>query len=156
MSRTRAVQPAPRTPRRRGRDDRGASLSVEAVLLVPALVIVLAVMVGGWRIWTVRGEVRQAAQASARAASLQHSGSEARVSAQAVANAQLQQVPCDNRSVSVDTTEFNRPGGQPAEVRVSISCRVALHDLLVPGLPGVVDAGAESSSALDRFRERRP
>ncbi|CAI9403338.1 TadE/TadG family type IV pilus assembly protein [Aestuariimicrobium sp. T2.26MG-19.2B] len=135
--------------------DRGMSLTVETVLLVPVFVLVLMAMVAGWRIWSVRAEVRHAAAASARAASLQPAGASARSASERVAESQLAS-SCDDPVVLVDTSQFGRRGGTPAEVTVRISCRVRLDDLLVPGLPGSFEATASAHSSLDRFRERRP
>ena len=145
-----------RNARDRGRRERGASLAVEAVLVIPVLVMVLAAMVAGWRIWSARADVRQAARASSRAATLEISASAAQQRARSVADAQLADVACDQRAITVDTSQFARPGGQSAEVRVTLHCRVPLSDLLVPGLPGSVDASGVGVSVLDRFRERRP
>lgn len=136
--------------------DRGISLAVEAVLVIPALVLVLGLMVAGWRLWSVRTEVRFAAQSSARAASLQVSGTSAKEAALRVAHEQLAGVPCVDRRVDVDTTEFARVDGADATVRVHVRCRVTFDDLLLPGMPGSVDASASGASVLDRFRERRP
>ncbi|MGJ6981660.1 TadE/TadG family type IV pilus assembly protein [Aestuariimicrobium soli] len=130
------------------------SLATEAVLIIPVIVMVLTAMVAGWRIWSVRTDVRHASQASARAASLQASGTIARQRALEVAGSQLRGVPCRSSRVDVDTTGFARLGD--ASVRVHIACTVGLDDLLLPGMPGTVDASATGSSVLDRFRERRP
>lgn len=136
--------------------ERGVSMAVEAVLLVPVLVLVLAVMVAGWRIWTVRADVRQASHAAARSASLQTSGARARVMATQVARTQLAATPCRQMSIDVDTSDFSRPDLSDASVSVRIGCSVELGDLLLPGVPGSVDASATGSSVLDRFRQRRP
>lgn len=134
------------------------SASVELVLAVPALVLVLSVMVGGWRIWSARADVTHAAQAAARAASQQRSGAAAQQRAGVVLNSQLAQLgyECHDKSVAIDTSGFSVPVGQPAQVHVTVTCRVRLDDLLVPGLPGSIEARSRASSTLDRHAGRQP
>ena len=57
----------------RRRDERGA-VAMELVVLVPMLMMVLGVMTAGWRLWTARTQVSDAAAAAARAATLESSG----------------------------------------------------------------------------------
>lgn len=139
------------------RGERG-SVSVEAVLLIPALVIILGLVVGGWRIWSVRTNTTQAAAAGARAASLATSGSQASSVAVQVARENLSTLGqrCDELLVAVDVGAFARPPGEAAAVGVDVRCRVSLADLLVPGLPGHWTANSHAEEILDTFRERRP
>ena len=62
--------------RRVAADQRG-SVAVEVALLAPALVLVLGLLVAGGRLWFARTTVVEAAQASARAASLARGPGEA-------------------------------------------------------------------------------
>ena len=139
-----------------GRDERGAA-ATELALLVPGFMLLLALMVAGGRIWLARSAVSEAAAAGARAATLQRSAGEAEVAAGRVIDANLASASlvCVDRTVSVDTTGFAKAPGIPAVVTVSVSCTVAMSDVLLPGMPGNVSASAVGSSALDTFRGRR-
>ena len=139
-----------------GRDERGAA-ATELALLVPGFMLLLALMVAGGRIWLARGAVSEAAAAGARAATLQRSAGEAEAAAGRVIDANLASASlvCVDRTVSVDTTGFAKAPGIPAVVTVSVSCTVAMSDVLLPGMPGNVSASAVGSSALDTFRGRR-
>lgn len=143
--------------RTQGRDERGAA-AVELVILVPALVLVIGVLVAGWRLWSARAEVTDAAAAGARAATLERSGAQARQRAERVAQSNLDTfgLRCDPAAVSVDTTGFHRPSGSTADITVDVTCRVALQDLLVPGLPGYWEVSGSGTHRLDTFRERTP
>ncbi len=137
-------------------DERGAA-ATELALLVPAFMLLLAVMVGGGRIWLARSAVYEAAGAAARAATLQRSAVEAEAAALRVVEANLADaaVVCGSRTVQVDTSGFAKAAGIPATVSVSVNCSVSLGDLLLPGLPGSLPATAEATSALDTYRGRR-
>lgn len=152
MSRARQVPAEDRFP-----DERGTA-SVELVLLVPALVLVLCVLVAGWRLWSARTEVRDASAAAARAATLETSGSAAAARARQVATADLDVlgVRCDPLGVDVDTSGFATAPGTTADVRVAIDCRVDLADLLVAGLPGHWQVSGNATQRMDTFRERTP
>lgn len=136
---------------------RGA-VAVEVVLLVPMLVVVLGLVVGGWRLWSARTSVTQSAASAARAASLATAGAEARERATGVARANLATlgVRCDDLDIVVEAQDFARPPGQPGLVRVELRCAVALGDLVVPGMPGRWTVTGAATEVLDTYRERRP
>ncbi|GAB3624713.1 pilus assembly protein [Mariniluteicoccus endophyticus] len=138
------------------RDERGAA-SIEAVLLVPALVMVVACLVGGARVWHARAAVSDAAYAAARAASLERAPGAAVAAAQATARRTVgdRQVACVAPRTSVDAGGFSAPVGQPARVRVTVACEVPMADLFGLPLPGTLDARADATSALDTYRGRR-
>lgn len=139
------------------RDSRGAA-SVELVIAAPVLLLIVALMVAGWRISAARSEVTMAAQAGARAASLATNGVQARLAAkQAVAsNLASAGVTCSASTVTVDVGAFAKPAGQPGTVRVRVTCTVPLADLVVPGLPGSVLASGTGVAVLDTYRHRQP
>ncbi len=141
---------------RPNRTERGAA-ATELALLVPVFVMLLAVMVGGGRIWLARSAVTEAAGAAARAATLQRSAAEADAAATRVVAANLAEasVVCQSRAVAVDTSGFAKAPGLSAVVTVRVSCVVTLSDLLLPGLPGSVDASAVGTSPLDTYRGRK-
>ena len=57
-------------------------------------------------------------------------------------------------SVDVDTSDFNKQPGIPGSVNVTVSCRLDLSDLAVPGVPGSRVMRATMSSPIDTWRER--
>lgn len=139
------------------RTQRGAA-AVEFVVLVPALVLIIAVVAGGARVWFARATVEQVAESAARAASLARDPVTALNDAREIASADLAAADlgcAGGTDVQVDTTGFAVPVGQPAAVAVHVRCDVPLADLLLPGVPGVVGAQASSTSTLDRYRGRR-
>ncbi|GAB2476974.1 pilus assembly protein [Luteococcus sediminum] len=148
------INRAPAEPRC---DERG-SVALELVLVVPVLVLVLCVLTAGWRLWTARTQVQQAASAAARAATLEREAGAARARAVQVAQASLQ-VPglqCGDQRIDINLSGFSTAPGAEADVAVMVSCRIPLADLLVPGLPGSWQVQADQSHRLDTFRERRP
>jgi Flp pilus assembly protein TadG len=138
------------------RSDRGAA-ATELALLAPVFVVLLGVMMAGGRMWLARSAVAEAAGAAARAATLQRSASEAEAMAVRVLDSNLADaaIVCLDRVVTVDTSGFAVPAGSPAAVTVRVRCSVSLSDVLVPGLPGAVDASGVGTSPLDTFRGRR-
>ncbi|MEL4356531.1 MULTISPECIES: TadE/TadG family type IV pilus assembly protein [unclassified Luteococcus] len=140
-----------------GGSERGA-VAVEVVLIVPLLMLVLGTIVAGWRLWSARTQVTDAASSAARAATVERSGSVARGRAEAVARANLDSLdlPCRGAAVEVDVADFARPPGERGEVRVDIACTVSLADLLTPGLPGQWEVRGEGRHTMDTFRERQP
>lgn len=139
------------------RDERGAA-SLEVVLLVPALVLIMAVLMAGWRLGSARSNVVAATASGARAASIQPSGSRALIRADEVVRGDLATtgVDCANLAITTDVTQFARQPGVSASVSVQVSCDVDLADLLVPGLPGSVHIASSATERLDTYRERKP
>ncbi|MBE6476732.1 MAG: hypothetical protein E7Z97_01485 [Propionibacteriaceae bacterium] len=139
----------------RAGDERG-SASLELVVVVPAAVLVIALVTAGWRLWSVRSQVREAAAAGARAASLARSAAEAELSAAAVVDSDLATMRsiCTSPVVHVDASAFSAPTGD-GDVTVDVSCRVPFTDLLVP-MPGVLTVEGRAGSRLDSYRGRQP
>jgi Flp pilus assembly protein TadG len=136
------------------RDERG-SASIEAVVVGPAVVLLILLVVFGGRVALAHQSVQGIAADAARAASLARTRTEARTAAQAVAQGRLaQQVPCATHTLDLDLTGFTKPAGTPASVTATVACRVATADL---GLPGLPDLTIESTmtSPVDTWRERR-
>jgi Flp pilus assembly protein TadG len=134
--------------------DRGA-VSLEAAILVPALLAVFALIIMMGRVVLASGSVQNAARDAAREASISRDASTARSRALAAANSSLsrQGLRCAQVSVSVDTSGFSVTVGQPANVRASVTCVVRLSDL-GPGMPGSRTLRAEFVSPLDQYRSR--
>lgn len=140
---------------RPGRVERG-SVTVELVLIAPVLLALLMLTILAGRIVLAGGTVEQVAAAGARAASLTRSAAEASTAAttavrQSIAEQHLQ---CQDVTVSVDTTGFRVPLGQPASVAVTVSCRVRLSDLTLPAAPGSRTLSHRAVSPLDPYRGR--
>lgn len=134
-------------------DERGAA-ATEWALLAPVVVLLLGVLVAGGRLAWARSTVTDAAHAGARAASLQRDGYSADARGREVATGNVAE-ECADPVVRVDTTAFQLPAGQPGRVTVSVTCRVGLSDLLVPGLPGSVVVESTGVAVLDSYRGRR-
>jgi hypothetical protein len=114
----------------------------------------LTVLAG--RIVLAGGTLEQAAAAGARAASLARSPAQATNAAESAIRRAVndQRLQCQTVTVTVDTSGFTVPLGQPASVRVNVSCRVRLADLTLPGLPGSRLLADHAVSPLDPYRGR--
>ena len=137
------------------RDERG-SASVEAAVGLPSFVFFVGLIIFGGRTATTHQAVESAAADAARSASTARTSSEAQEDAKNAARASLanQQIHCLNVDVSVDTSDFSKPVGEPGTVAVTVQCRLDLSDLSVPGVPGSRVIKATVSSPLDTWRER--
>ncbi|MBK8462164.1 MAG: pilus assembly protein [Nigerium sp.] len=141
------------------RGERGLSLSTEFVVLLPALMVILALMIGAGRLALARLSVQQWAESAARAASLARDPAGAQAAAHAVvtsdaAGASLRCV--GGWSLTVDASALALPAGSPGQVSTTVACHVALADLALPGVPGEIVVDATASSAVDSHRGRRP
>ena len=142
---------------RRPRPERGA-VTVEFVILLPLLMLLMAVVIGGARVWWARATVAQLADSAARQASISRSAGQAQTSAAQLVHGDATQtgVRCVTGwpTLTLDTSGFGVPVGQAAEVRARVECDVPLSDVLLPGLPGSLLVSGEAVSPLDRFRAR--
>lgn len=138
------------------RNDRGSE-SVELAIQMGLWVLFIGVIIAGGRIATADHAVETAAADAARSASISRTAAEARTSAIASARTTLakQGLPCRTTTVTLDTSGFRTPVGQPAKVTATITCVVKLSDIAVPGLPGSYTATKTISSPIDTYRERR-
>jgi Flp pilus assembly protein TadG len=126
------------------------SASLEAVLLVPILILVLGITVGLGRVVAGRNDADDAASEAARAASLTRSASDAGAAATQAASGRLAAASslCRDPAIRTDTSDF-RPGGV---VAVSVTCTV---DLAGTSLPARATVTARSVQPLDPFRGLR-
>lgn len=138
------------------RDQRGAA-AVELALVVPVLVLLFGVVVGGARVWLARAGVEQMAGAAARAGSQERTPAAAVTAANRLARAQAASdgLRCSTLTVDVDARGLASPPGTPAQVRVSVQCAVPLADVIVPGWPGELVLTAAASSVVDSYRGRQ-
>lgn len=132
------------------------STSIEAAIVIPTVLIFILLLVAAGRVASAQSKVVTAAEAGARAASIERTSGQARTSAAQVAVATLRSgnVSC-NPDVSTSTGGFTVPVGQPASVTTTVNCTVTLGDLAVPGLPGSRTFTSTATSQLDTYRGRR-
>lgn len=137
------------------RDDRG-SATIEAAIGVPAFMLFVGLIIFGGRTATTHQALQSAASDAARSASLARDAGSAKTAAEKAARSSLnaQDLKCDNVQVHTTTTGFTVAVGQDATVTVTVSCRLKLGDLAVPGVPGQRTISATMTSPLDTWRER--
>jgi Flp pilus assembly protein TadG len=125
-------------------------MTVELVLLAPAVVLFALVAVGLGRIEQARQELADAAHAGAEAASVVASPAQAAIAAADAAKPAVagQAHVCAEPAIETDSSSF----GPPGRVQVTVACRVALSDLLLPGLPGTVLLQATQGAPVDPYR----
>lgn len=130
--------------------------ATELVIIFPALILLLGVIVAGGRIWFVRSAVTEAAYSGARAASIERTVQQAKSAGRSATDRELgmRGVDCGRGRVDLDLTGFGAPVGTPASVNETVRCRIALRDVLVPGLPGTMEITGRGSSPIDSYRER--
>lgn len=135
---------------------RGAA-SVEFALIVPVLVLLVGLVVGGARTWLARGVVEQAAGAAVRGMSQARGQAEAVRAARDLAFAQASAggVRCERLVVDVDAAALASAPGSRATVSATVRCDVPLGDVLVPGWPGVIGVEASAEAVLDTYRGRK-
>lgn len=137
------------------RDEHG-SASLEAVVGVPAFALFVGLIIFGGRTATTHQSVETAAADGARAASIERTNSSARKAALDAATTSLrnQGVDCLDIDVTVDAGQFTRAVGHDATVSVTVTCRLDLSDLSVPGVPGSRLIKATITSPIDTWTER--
>lgn len=137
------------------RNERG-SASIEAAIGVPAFILFVGLIIFGGRTATTLAALQSAAADAARSASLERTGTEAVQAAEQAAQASLsnQQIQCLSVDVIVDESGFRTAVGTDASVAVTVTCRLDLSDLSVPGVPGSRTLQATMTSPIDTWRER--
>jgi Flp pilus assembly protein TadG len=129
--------------------------ALELVILAPVLLILIGLIIAAGRTSVAQGSLYAAARDAARQASITRSPAAALQAAQLSAQAALSQDGLDcTPLVTVATGGFSAPLGQPAAVSATVTCRVPLADLLVPGMPGSKFLSASFTSPLDPYRGR--
>ena len=135
--------------------DRG-SVSVEVAIWSTIVVVVGSLLWVFGRTELAGSAVNYVAINAARQASHARTASQARLDATNTATQVIaeQGLRCTSMTITVDTAGFSVPVGQPAQIRVDVTCVVALADLAVPGFPGSATVRQSWSSPLDTFRGR--
>ena len=138
---------------RRDRDAGNAAL--ELVILAPVILFLLGLVIAAGRTSVAQGSVAAAARDAARQASISLTPGAAQTAALSSARAALSQdgLTCDP-VVTVNVSGFGVPVGEPASVQATVTCRVSLSSLVVPGMPGSRTLQATFSSPLDPYRGR--
>ena len=141
-------------PRANKSNDRG-SLSVELVVLAPALALLLLLLGAGGRVVEVQGHIDGAARDAARAASLARSSFQASALARQAALADLTAGSwCAPRSVSVLVSGYPAVGPLPAggaDVAVTVSCEVNMSPFAALGLTAQMRFTGQAVAPLDPF-----
>ena len=137
------------TPRWRAQD---GSLTLELVILAPAILFILALVIAGGRVVIADQAVTQAASQAARDASLQPTPTAATATARSRADSVLdgQGLGCAPRAVTVNAAALSAPAGQPGQVSVTVRCTVKWSDLGVPG-PGTRTLSATGTAPVDTW-----
>lgn len=137
-------------------DAERGSTTLELAVLAPALILVLLLVIAGGRIAQAHQAVEAAARDAARQASIARDPATARANALTSAQAALTRegLNCPAQ-VTIDTSGFTRPIGQPATVTANVSCTVNLADVSAAGVPNTT-VRARFTSAIDPFRGRQP
>ncbi|TDE12599.1 TadE family protein [Jiangella asiatica] len=133
------------------------SATVELAVVAPGLLMIIALLVLGGRVTIAGGSVEHAAAEAARAASLARTEADAQTRGRDAAEASLneQDLLCVGGPViEIDTSQFDRPPGEPATVAARVTCQVQLSDVAIPGLPGSREITETVRSPLDTYRMR--
>ena len=127
--------------------------ALEFALLVPVFMMFIFVAVGLGRLGLARGNIDAAARDAARVGSQSRTADDAVAAATAATNDSLaaNNLTCADLSVNVDTAQFRRGGF----VRVDISCRVEMTDLVGVWTPGASTMTARGLAVVDTYRSTR-
>jgi Flp pilus assembly protein TadG len=133
----------------------GGYAPIELAPVAICLLLFLGLLITAGRVTIAQLAVQDAARDAARQASIARTPQDATAAAQSSAQAALASDGLDCAPVvSVNTSGFAVPVGQPAQVSATVTCDVRLSDLAVPGLPGSRDLTATFTSPLDPYRAR--
>jgi Flp pilus assembly protein TadG len=126
------------------------SATTELVLITPVLIVVLFFVVALGRVASSRAQVEAAARDAARDAANARSVPEAIANSDAAARGDLHEggVSCRSLAVALDTADF-RAGGA---VTATVSCTVALQDLVGLHLPAARTITARFTAPIDLYR----
>jgi Flp pilus assembly protein TadG len=131
------------------------SLTLELVILAPAILFILALVIAGGRVVIAGQAVTQAASQAARDASLASTPTAAAATAKSRADSVLdgQGLGCAPSAVTVNAAALAAPAGTPGKVSVTVKCTVKWSDLGVPG-PGTRTLSATGTAPVDTWTAR--
>ena len=130
------------------------SVSVEAVMIIPAFLLFLALIAAIGRTAVIREDLHSTAVNASRVASQQTSALEGERAARKVIADQLSGGTCRTLDISLNTAALDYAPGRPGSVSVTISCVVGLSDLSVPGLPGQIRLTETFTTPIDTYTDR--
>lgn len=144
-----------KAPRRRRVPGDGGYAPIELAPVALCLLLFLGLIIAAGRTTSALLAVHDAARDAARQASIARTPQAAQAAAQQSALSALQNDGLDcSPTVTVNTSGFSVPVGEPAQVSATVTCNVRLSDLAVPGLPGSRTLTATFTSPLDPYRAR--
>lgn len=137
-----------------GRISERGSATIEAAILTPGLLLLLALLVFAGRHAIADGAVEQAAADAARAASLERAPAHARQAASDMAQSSLsdQGLSCLSLDVDVDAAILAARPGRQGAVTVTVTCSLRVADLPLP-IPATTLTSVAASPA-DTYRSR--
>jgi len=126
------------------------AVSTELAVLTPLLIGFVLLVVFAGRVTEAQGDVANAAQEAARAASLSADTQAAEEAADATAAANLTEgtVGCRRLDVTVDTSNFTAGGW----VGVTITCEASFSDLAMLAVPGSRTFESTAVEIVDAYR----
>ena len=132
------------------------SISIEAVLIIPAFLIFLALIAAIGRTAAVQADIHAGVVEGARVASQATSSASAEAAAHAAISAHLnrESIQCTTLNITVNAAVLDQPPGHPGQVRARVSCAVPLADLMVPGLPGTITITESFTTHIDTYTNR--
>jgi Flp pilus assembly protein TadG len=133
----------------RCRDDKGDAGPLELVILMPAVLLLFALVVAFGRTSTANGDVEHAARVGARAAAGAQTIGGAQQRAETVVAQSLQGSGLSCVDAHVNVSGDVAPGGQ---VTVSVSCVADLGDVVEFGVPGSKTLQATATEQVDVVR----
>ncbi|WP_290865171.1 TadE/TadG family type IV pilus assembly protein [Hamadaea sp.] len=132
-------------------------MSVELAILTPAVLAFFATAIIAGRYAIAKQAADAAAFDAARTASLARNADDAfdRALTAATNSFDAQGITCRRPvRVDIDVSGFAVPVGQPASVRVTVTCDADLGDVALPGMPGTMRLSSSFVSPLDTYRTR--
>jgi hypothetical protein len=131
-------------------------MSMEAILIIPAFLLFLALIAAIGRTALIRDDLQAAAVSSSRGVSLQSTAQKGEQVGRQVVHEHLLSThySCQRLIIEIDATALNLPAGRHGEVSVTLTCSVPLGDLGVPGLPGFVTLKESFTTPIDPYTLR--
>ncbi|MCL2784433.1 MAG: hypothetical protein FWD55_03150 [Propionibacteriaceae bacterium] len=132
------------------------SISIEAVLIIPALLLFLALLLAIGRTAVVRADLHAAVVTGTRFAAMETSSSRGEAAAiQAIEDHLAREgVRCITVNLTVNTSALDLPPGQAGAVSATATCVVSLADLMAPGLPGSIRISTSFTTSIDPYINR--
>jgi Flp pilus assembly protein TadG len=132
------------------RREEGGSVTVEAALVAPALLVLMLLIVYAGRAASADADIATAAARAARAASqaADPAGADTAARHTATVNLATAGIVCTSVHVATDSSRL-QPGGT---VTVTVGCQVSNADLTLLTVPGARWSTATSTQPVDTYR----